>query len=95
MHTEQHLRELEEKLLQPAIRRNAELAAPLLAEEFREFGSSGRIFDKQQIIAAMRNETSGELSMRDARVELSLHAGRWSPIESPASNSHLRNQLLP
>jgi hypothetical protein len=51
-----HLRALEEQLLQPIIRRNAEMLATLLADDFLEFGSSGRTFDKASIIAELLNE---------------------------------------
>jgi hypothetical protein len=53
---EDHLRQLEERLLQPSVRRSAEEVSELLAREFIEFGSSGRIFDKQQIIASLQTE---------------------------------------
>jgi hypothetical protein len=51
-----HLRQLEERLLQPDVRRSAQDVADLLADEFIEFGSSGRVFDKQQMIAALKHE---------------------------------------
>lgn len=38
-----HLRALEEALLQPDVRKSEELVA-LLADEFIEFGSSGRVY---------------------------------------------------
>ncbi|MDZ8184671.1 MAG: DUF4440 domain-containing protein [Nostoc sp. ChiSLP02] len=47
---------LEERLLQPDIRKSAKEVTELLADEFIEFGSSGRIFDKQQIIKSLQNE---------------------------------------
>ena len=63
----QLLRELEEKLLQPDIRRSSEAVASLLAEEFVEFGSSGRVLDKQQIIAALQHEPAMQRSLLDFR----------------------------
>ena len=51
---EGHLHQLEEPLLQPNVRKFAAEVSQLLAGEFIEFGSSGRIFDKQQIIASLR-----------------------------------------
>ncbi|WP_392535854.1 DUF4440 domain-containing protein [Nostoc sp. C117] len=53
---ESFLRELEERLLQPDIRKSAKDVMDLLADEFIEFGSSGRVFDKQQIIKSLENE---------------------------------------
>ena len=50
------LRELEERLLRAEVRRSPAVVAELLADEFVEFGSSGRVFDKQQMIDALRRE---------------------------------------
>src|SRR6185436_5231772 len=47
----EHLRELEKLLANPEIRKSPAELARLIADDFREFGGSGRIFDKQQIIA--------------------------------------------
>ena len=52
------LRGLEEELLQPEARRSVDRLDRLLADEFIEFGSSGGIFDKAQVIEALLAETS-------------------------------------
>ena len=44
------LRELEESLLRPETRRDVETLAKLLAEDFREVGASGRIYDKDETL---------------------------------------------
>jgi hypothetical protein len=62
-----HLRTLEERLLQPDVRRSARTIASLLADEFVEFGSSGRVFDRPQIIAALRDEPPIERVLSDFR----------------------------
>ena len=62
---EDHLRQLEERLLQPNVRKSAEEVSELLANEFIEFGSSGRIFDKQQIIASLQMEPTVRRSLVD------------------------------
>jgi hypothetical protein len=62
-----HLRTLEQRLLQPDVRRSARAIASLLADEFVEFGSSGRVFDKPQIIAALRDESPIERVLSDFR----------------------------
>jgi len=54
---EAQLRHLEELLLQPEVRSSPERVAALLADDFVEFGSSGRVFNKEQIIAALRGES--------------------------------------
>jgi hypothetical protein len=44
---------LEQALLAPQNRASAEQMDRLLAQEFVEFGSSGRIYDKQSIMRAL------------------------------------------
>jgi hypothetical protein len=45
-----HLCSLEERLLHPDREPDRTALIPLLAEEFREFGASGRVFNRDQII---------------------------------------------
>ncbi|MBO0764147.1 MAG: nuclear transport factor 2 family protein [Hyphomicrobiaceae bacterium] len=52
------MRRLDEELLLPDVRRSADRLGRLLAEEFIEFASSGRIFDKVQIIETLQHEPS-------------------------------------
>ena len=61
----QQLRKLEEDMLQPEIRRSPEAVASLLTDDFCEFGSSGRIFSKSEILEALRTETGGQISIAD------------------------------
>ena len=56
-------RRLEDALLVPEVRKSAAQIAALLADEFVEIGSSGRIYDKDQIIGQLQQE-SGEVSLR-------------------------------
>jgi hypothetical protein len=58
-----HLQQLEEELLRPDVRRDAERIAALIADEFREFGTSGRIFDRTAIITELLNESPADLSL--------------------------------
>jgi hypothetical protein len=51
-----HLKALEESLLDPTNRRNSEQVSTLLADDFVEFGSSGRTFDKASILEDLHNE---------------------------------------
>jgi hypothetical protein len=44
------LRQLEERLLQPDVRRSAQDVAALLADDFFEFGSSEWILTRPQIV---------------------------------------------
>ena len=51
-----HLRDLEERLLRPEVRSSPEALRTLLAEGFREFGSSGRVFTRAEMIAELARE---------------------------------------
>ncbi len=51
-----HLQHLEEQLLRPGVRGDPSSLDWLLAPDFTEFGSSGRIFDRDAIIAALASE---------------------------------------
>lgn len=64
------LRELEESLLQAAVRKDASEVAALLADGFREIGSSGRVYSKAEVIALLQAEESLPLSLRDFEAAL-------------------------
>jgi len=63
----QLLYRLEESLLQPEIRRSPAEVARLLADEFVEFGSSGRVYEKQSIIDELSQEPEIRFLMKDFR----------------------------
>lgn len=66
-----HLRSLEEQLLDPATRTSASGLTHLLAPEFVEFGSSGRCFTRPETIAALASDPpSTSLHLTD----FNLHA---------------------
>jgi hypothetical protein len=50
------VRRLELSLLQPDVRQSPSQVATLLADDFVEFGASGRIFDKAQVVAGLAAE---------------------------------------
>lgn len=50
------LKELEELLLLPDVRKSARLV-DLLADDFIEFGSSGRVYAKQDLVAVLQAES--------------------------------------
>ncbi len=54
---EDHLRELEEHLLRPEVRKSADRTAALLADDFVEFGTSGRAFGKSDAVEGMVSES--------------------------------------
>ncbi len=67
---EELIRHLEERLLQPDVRHSANDVAELLADDFVEIGSSGRIFDKQTTIAALQHESPVEILLTDYRARM-------------------------
>jgi hypothetical protein len=66
------LRKLEEQLLQPEFRRNRQAVGSLLAPEFREFGSSGRIYTRQEILDLLESESRRQVELTDFQ---SIHVG--------------------
>lgn len=50
------LRQLEDSILDPAMRADPARMRALLAPEFMEFGASGRVFDRDGIIAVLAAE---------------------------------------
>lgn len=64
------LKELELALLRPEVRQSAEQLSSLLADGFREFGSSGRVFSKDEIVEALASEPRMQFSISDFHAEL-------------------------
>lgn len=52
-------RRLEEELLELSVRGSPEAASRLLADDFVEFGRSGRIYGKQDVIGSLASEGAG------------------------------------
>jgi hypothetical protein len=68
--TLEELRSLELSALDPTVRSSPGLLSRLLADDFIEFGSSGKIYDKQQIIDQLQSRSSAEYSVTNLQVEL-------------------------
>ena len=87
---EKTLRELEERLLDPRFRKS-QAAGELLADSFLEFGSSGRAYDKREVLEFLRNETPAiSASLTDFRATAlapgvpaseSLRSSVWKRID--------------
>ena len=54
---------LERRLLEPVVRSSRDELEELLAEDFVEFGSSGRVWAREEIIAALLTETSSNIEI--------------------------------
>ena len=63
-------RQLEERLLQPEVRGSGDALSRLLADDFLEFGSSGAVYNKQQIIGSLGREPIMEWSTTDFSVRV-------------------------
>ena len=68
------IRKLEERLLKPSVRRSVQDVSELLADEFIEYGSSGYIFNKKQVIEGLQGEDPVEISLSDFKAK-SLTSG--------------------
>lgn len=94
------LRSLEERLLDPAVRRSGREVADLLADDFVEIGSSGRVFDKRGILENLADEAPVRRSLSEFRVTL-LAPGvaltrcrvEAMPASSPAPSVSLRSSV--
>lgn len=58
---ESHLVELELRLQAPATRSDAATVADLLSDDFREFGASGRVWGRTEMLAALAAEASSKI----------------------------------
>lgn len=91
----EQLLSLEEALLDPSLRRDRTAVLDLLSEDFREFGSSGRVWTRDQIADLLANDTSFPVQIENFHCELlaenvalvTYHARRTNPgTETPASS---------
>ncbi|ETX00291.1 MAG: hypothetical protein ETSY1_11720 [Candidatus Entotheonella factor] len=88
-------------MFQPEVRQDAEAVAGLLAEGFVEFGSSGRVYDREATIEALRDEPLMQRSLTQFKtlvlapgvVLVTYHArrqrldGRQGPLEGSLRSS--------
>ncbi len=62
-----HIRKNEELLLQPHVRNSEKLLSELIADEFVELGSSGRIYNKSDVIKSLSTQRNFEWSIENFR----------------------------
>ncbi len=67
---EVEIRRLEERLLTPEVRAAPEELARLLADDFLEFGSSGHVFDRQEVIASLPLQPKEQFALTEFQVRL-------------------------
>jgi hypothetical protein len=61
---------LEDRLLQPEVRRSKEEITTILADDFVEFGSSGRIFDKIQVVEGLPHSPTVPMVIEDFQIKV-------------------------
>jgi len=62
--------QLEDQLLKPEVRQSKEKIAILLADEFVEFGSSGRIWTKPQVIEEFQHSPMISMTIQDFQLKV-------------------------
>ncbi len=67
------VRALEERLLRPEVRRNVDELSELIADDFVEYGSSGQIYTKQDVLKTLPGEPELHTEIKD------FHARSLSP----------------
>ena len=94
------LLERENKLLDPVLRLSSEKLAPLLADDFVEFGSSGRAYKKKQILYLLRRQLPAHHSIEEFRVvelapaaALVTYRARTEPSRGKSEKQSLRSSV--
>ncbi|MGA7158439.1 MAG: DUF4440 domain-containing protein [Acidobacteriaceae bacterium] len=59
------LRALEASLLTDAVRKDAARVAELLADDFCEFGRSGQVYSKAEVLELLRDEVEMQMAMTE------------------------------
>jgi hypothetical protein len=85
------LRRAEQALLDPAVRNNRTRVAELLADDFVEFGSSGRIWTRDEILDLLAGETPAPIDMMD--FECTLLSDNLALITYRASRTDTRTGI--
>lgn len=89
-----HLIALELRLQDPSIRKDRAAVEELLAEDFCEFGASGRVWDRAKILAELAAETPYEILSENFKCrQLSNHLALLTYEASTPTRSTLRSSL--
>ncbi len=64
----EQIKELEEKLLQYEVRQSVAELSELISEDFIEFGSSGRVYSKKDVLEELPHAAAVEMKIGDFRV---------------------------
>jgi hypothetical protein len=66
--TEKKLKDLEKLLLEPGVRKSLKVLSNILADDFVEYGSSGKVYSKKEIINELQSETVQKLKLTDFKL---------------------------
>ncbi|MBC2723404.1 DUF4440 domain-containing protein [Desulfosporosinus sp.] len=92
----QQIYNIEDRLLQPEIRGSREEISVLLADDFVEFGVSGRIFDKMQVVEELPHSPAVPMIIEDFQVKV-LAPGAvlatYRAVKTNESREEMRNSL--
>lgn len=66
----EEIQNLEQSLLSDTFRKNRASVSELLADEFREFGSSGAVYSKSEILALLEQEKGTAITMQDFKCQV-------------------------
>lgn len=66
----EQIRMLEEQLIHPEIRRDADKLSQLIADDFIEYGNSGHVYRKEDILKMLPNEQTAKMKIEDFHARL-------------------------
>jgi hypothetical protein len=87
---------LEGRLLQPEVRRSKEEITTILADDFVEFGSSGRIFDKIQVVEGLPHSPTVPMIIEDFQVKVlssNVVLATYRVVRTNEPREEMRNSL--
>jgi|SRR5450631_2804765 hypothetical protein len=85
---------LERKLSDPRLRNTPEKLAPLLADDFLEFGSSGRTYDKEQVLNQLGKQTYTRMDIEEFLVTQIAPTAALASRVSPRDADRRRTRLI-
>jgi hypothetical protein len=87
------LRSCEQSLLDPAVRRDRAHVEQFLAEDFEEFGASGRVWTRTEILDELANERYVPPTIEDFRCVMIADAVALVTYRSVKSSGHAEAQI--
>lgn len=88
--------DLEDRLLQPEIRGSREEISMLLADDFVEFGVSGRTFDKLQVVEELPHSPAVPVIIKDFQVKVlspDVVLATYRAVKTNEFREEMRNSL--